>query len=57
MDPRRHQQDPDRRIMEEVPQEPIAADPAEEGEPKAEFEEEEDEDDVWRPVEVEDEPR
>jgi hypothetical protein len=46
MDPRRSQQDPDRRIMEEVPQEPIAADPAEE-----------DEDDVWRPVEVEDEPR
>jgi hypothetical protein len=57
MDPRRSQQDPARRIMEEVPQEPIAADPAEEGEPKAEFAEDEDEDDVWRPVEVEDEPR
>jgi hypothetical protein len=57
MDPRRNQQDPDRRIMEEVPQELIAADPAEEGEPKDELEEEEDEDDIWRPVEVEDEPR
>jgi hypothetical protein len=57
MDPRRKQPDPDRRIMEEVPQEPIAADPVEEGEPKDQLDEEEDEDDIWRPVEVEDEPR
>lgn len=35
MEPRRDKrEDPDRRLMEETPQEPIAADPDEEGEPK-----------------------
>lgn len=35
MEPRRDRRDdPDRRLMQETPQEPIAADPDEEGEPK-----------------------
>lgn len=35
MEPRRDRRDEaDRRLMEQIPQEPIAADPDEEGEPK-----------------------
>lgn len=51
MEPRRDEQDADRKIMEEIPQEPIAADPIEEGEGKDGAEEDDSEDEgVGQPI-------
>jgi hypothetical protein len=56
MEPRRDEQNPDRKIMEEIPQEPIAADPIEEDEAKDGPEEDDSEDeDIGQPVELDDE--
>ena len=57
MEPRRDEQNPDRKIREEIPQEPIAADPIEEDEAKDGPEEDDSEDeDIGQPVELDDEP-
>lgn len=58
MAPRPDEQSPDREIMEHIPQEPIAADPPEEGEAEDGAEEEDDQNQgVGHPVEQEDERR
>jgi hypothetical protein len=60
MEPRQDKPSSDRKIMEEVPQEPIAADPIDEGETKdvPEDDDEDDDDDdeiVGSRIELEDE--
>jgi hypothetical protein len=56
MEPRRDEENADRKIMEEIPQEPIAADPIEEDEAKDGPEEDDSEDeDIGQPVELDDE--
>ena len=55
MEPRQDKPNSDRKIMEEVPQEPIAADP-DEGETQDKADDEDDEDkNVGQPVEPEEE--
>jgi len=54
MEPQRDEPDADRKMMEELPQEPIAADPIEEGETDDEVDEEDAEDAGGaQPVELE----
>ena len=56
MEPRRDEENADRKIMEEIPQEPIAADPIEEDEAKDGAEEDDPQDEgLGQPVELEDE--
>jgi hypothetical protein len=58
MEPRRDEKTPHRKIMEEIPQEPMAADPTEEDDAKDETEEDDSEDErIGRPVELEDDRR
>jgi hypothetical protein len=58
MEPRRNEKTPDRKIMEEIPQEPIAADPTDEGDVMDEAEETDSEDErIGQPVELEDDRR
>jgi hypothetical protein len=56
MELRRDEQNPDREMMENVPQEPMTADPTEEGEAKDGAEEDDPQDEgLGQPVELEDE--
>ncbi len=59
MEPRQDKPSSDRKIMEEIPQEPIAADPIDEGEtkdgPQGDDEDDDDDEIVGSPIELEDE--
>jgi hypothetical protein len=58
MEPHRDERDADRKMMEEVPQEPIAADPIEDDDTDDETDDEDPEEaGVGQPIELEDERR